>query len=196
MTRQEILAAHPLPEFVRNRGYALRESATGFETSGCPCTEHKPGHFCVTIDAAKQVWHCNDCDEGGSVIDWVMREENITVADAMAKLGGQGRNDERPRSRSFNWPECVAAFGDKHAAHFAEQRGYSREFVDWLRANAMIGLCNGQLAFPVTCDGKVVAAHVWERGNWRYEPNKQGAHPWVIGKLERHETIHGLESQF
>ena len=95
MTRDEIIACHPIVEFVRSRGHELKPAGKNFVTSGCPMTQHKRGHRPVTIDVAKEVWHCNDCDAGGSVIDWIKHEKNVTTADAMRELGG-GRNDEKP----------------------------------------------------------------------------------------------------
>jgi 5S rRNA maturation endonuclease (ribonuclease M5) len=98
MTRDEIIALHPIVEFVRSRGHELKPAGKNFVTSGCPVTQHKRGHRPVTIDVANEVWHCNDCDVGGSVIDWIKHEKNVTTADAMRELGG-GRNDEKPRGK-------------------------------------------------------------------------------------------------
>ena len=47
-----------------------------------------------------QSWSCHDCKRGGSVIDWVMIERNVTAADAMRILGG-GNNSS---------PELVATY--------------------------------------------------------------------------------------
>jgi hypothetical protein len=98
MTRAEIIAAHPIVEFVRSRGHELKPAGKNFVTNGCPVTQHKRGHRPVTIDVAKEVWHCNDCDVGGSVIDWIKHEKNVTIAEAMRELGG-GRNDEKRRKK-------------------------------------------------------------------------------------------------
>jgi Protein of unknown function (DUF3987) len=49
----------------------------------------------VTIDVQKQVWHCNDCGIGGSIVDWVMHEKGVSAADALRILGG-GRNGSEP----------------------------------------------------------------------------------------------------
>lgn len=58
----------------------------------------KAGHRPVTLDTRENVWHCNDCGKGGSVIDWVMLERGCTAAEAMQFLGG-GRNGQRERTR-------------------------------------------------------------------------------------------------
>jgi hypothetical protein len=93
MTREQIIAANPLERFLTGRGYELRPAGANVVTNACPVTQHKKYHRPVTIDTEKKVWHCNDCKIGGSVIDWVMAEQNISAAQAMHILGG-GRNGE------------------------------------------------------------------------------------------------------
>jgi hypothetical protein len=196
MTRDEIVAANPIVEFVRSRGHELKPAGRNFITSACPVASHKkPGHRPVTIDVAKQIWHCNDCDVLGSVIDWLMHEKNVTADEAMRELGG-GRNDEKPRAAStsteqakkispakFDWPKCVAAMSDKHIEHIAEWRGYPPEFVRELRDKAFIGIHNGLVAFPVENGGNVVGAHVRKKdGNWFYTPSGIHAAPFVFGE--------------
>jgi P4 family phage/plasmid primase-like protien len=109
MSRDEILAANPIAEFLRSRGHELKPAGKNFVTSGCPVTQHKRGHRPVTIDVAKEIWHCNDCDVGGSVIDWIKHAKNVTTAEAMRELGG-GRNDEKPRGKIV----CVHDYTDEH----------------------------------------------------------------------------------
>jgi len=93
MTRDQIIANNPLAQFLSDCGYELRPAGANFVTSACPARRHKDYHRPVTIDTEKKVWHCNDCKIGGSVIDWVMAERNISAAEAMHILGG-GRNGE------------------------------------------------------------------------------------------------------
>jgi 5S rRNA maturation endonuclease (ribonuclease M5) len=96
-TRDEIIASNPIVEFLRSRGHKLIPSGENFVTNACPVTSHKkPGHCPVSIDVAKQVWYCNDCKVGGSVIDWEAREKHLSSAEAIRELGG-GRNSEKPR---------------------------------------------------------------------------------------------------
>jgi 5S rRNA maturation endonuclease (ribonuclease M5) len=98
MTRDQIIAEHPIPDFVQSRGHKLKRAGKNFVTSGCPNTRHKPRHQCVTLNTLKNVWHCNDCDVGGTVIDWEMLERGCDAAEAMRILGG-GRNGQRERTR-------------------------------------------------------------------------------------------------
>ena len=71
MNREEIIQANPIADFVRKRGAELKSAGQNFVTDRCPKTQHKQFHRPVTIDAAKNLFHCNDCHIGGSVIDWL-----------------------------------------------------------------------------------------------------------------------------
>jgi 5S rRNA maturation endonuclease (ribonuclease M5) len=96
MNRDEIIDANPIADYVRNRGHALKRAGENFVTNACPKAQHKKFHRPVSIDPSKQLWHCNDCNVGGTVIDWEMVEKNISAADAMRALGG-GRNGSFPK---------------------------------------------------------------------------------------------------
>jgi 5S rRNA maturation endonuclease (ribonuclease M5) len=97
MNRDEIIAANPIADFVGSRGHKLIASGDNFITAACPVGVHKkPGHYPVTIDVAKQVWHCNDHKVGGSIIDWIKTEKNISAINAMRELG-VGENKSRAR---------------------------------------------------------------------------------------------------
>ena len=85
--REEIIAANPLEPFLTMRGYRLRSSGANRITNACPVAQHKSSHHPVTIDFQKQLWHCNDCKIGGTVIDWIIHEKNCSAADAMRILG-------------------------------------------------------------------------------------------------------------
>ena len=86
--RDEIISANPLERFLKERGYDLRPAGRNYVTNGCAVVQHKKHHRPVTIDTEKNLWHCNDHDCGGTVIDWVMIEENVTAAEAMRILSG------------------------------------------------------------------------------------------------------------
>jgi hypothetical protein len=100
VTREEIIARNPIAQFVRSRGHELKLAGQNFVTNACPQTQHKRGHRPVMIYPETQSWSCHDCKRGGSVIDWVMIERNVTAADAMRILGG-GNNIS---------PELVATY--------------------------------------------------------------------------------------
>ena len=172
MSRDEMIAANPLEPFLRQRGYDLRQSGNNWRTSGCPITQHKRGHRPVMI-AKTQSWSCHDCKVGGTVIDWVMHEKNVTAAEAMRELAG-GLNGSEPVARlvktspsqsgkapaanhnaTFDWSHnCVAPLTPKELIRLGSERWYSRQFCTWLHDNNYVGLLHGDFAFPVQDDGK------------------------------------------
>jgi hypothetical protein len=89
--RDQIIAVHPIVDFVRDRGHTLHQSGENFVTNGCPGAEHRDRHRPVTIYPATQSWTCHDCKIGGSIIDWVVHERGCDAAEAIRILGG-GRN--------------------------------------------------------------------------------------------------------
>ena len=97
MNRDQIIAANPLPDYLRQRGFSLypTEDSNVNVTNACPLETHRSFHRCNTIDGSKNLWHCNDHKVGGTIIDWIAREQNITAAEAMQKLGGD-RNGSTP----------------------------------------------------------------------------------------------------
>jgi hypothetical protein len=104
MTRGEIIAANPLRRFLRDRGYELRPAGKNFVTNACPVADHKKYHRCDTIDSDKNLWHCNDCKRGGTVIDWVILETSVDAADAMRMLGDKENVSKPPSHKSTARP--------------------------------------------------------------------------------------------
>lgn len=87
--RAQILAAYPLVPFMESRGAVLRGSGDRLTTNRCALTEHKQGHLCVNVDVEKGVWYCNDCEKGGSVIDFLSLVDGISIPEALKRLGGE-----------------------------------------------------------------------------------------------------------
>jgi len=75
VNRAGIIAANPLPDYLRNRGFSLHPAGSNFVTNACPLKEHQKSHRCVTIDTAQGLWHCNDHERGGTIIDWEALEK-------------------------------------------------------------------------------------------------------------------------
>ena len=111
MSRDEIIAANPFPDFLRKRGAELKPAGENFVTSACPRTEHKPWHRCNTITTAKNLFHCNDCNVGGSIIDWIATEQNIDPVEAMRRFGG-GPNGSKPQRNSVKTYDYTDEKGD------------------------------------------------------------------------------------
>ncbi len=89
-TREEIIQNNPLEVFVQRRGMVLKRA--GKELYGL-CPFHADGgrpNF--RIDTDKQTWCCDVCGKGvgGSVIDFVMRTDNVSNVEAMKRLAGNG----------------------------------------------------------------------------------------------------------
>src|SRR5262249_19482085 len=59
------------------------------------------GHRPVVLYPETESWNCHDCKRGGSVIDWLMIEMNLTAVEAMQRL----------RSGNNGSSETVATYG-------------------------------------------------------------------------------------
>ena len=199
MSREEIIAANPIVDFVRSRGHELKPAGQNFVTNACPQTQHKRGHRPVMVYPETQSWSCHDCKVGGTVIDWVMHEKNVTAAEAMRELAG-GLNGLETVDWSHN---CVAPLTPKELIRLGNERWYSREFCTWLHDKKYVGLLHGDFAFPVQDDGNILAAHyrvkakqVGEKDDWFYFPTGVGARPFIIGDLRKAKQVHIGESQW
>lgn len=88
--RDQILVRHPIKAFFVNRGERLTKQGEEYYMK-CPFhPDGKRPNF--RIDTVKQVWCCDVCGFGGSVIDFVMRTKGIPKEDAMRELAG-GSNE-------------------------------------------------------------------------------------------------------
>jgi hypothetical protein len=102
-----------------------------------------------------------------------------------------------PPPTEFNWQSCVAAFTNGHAKQLAAWRGFSIEFIDYLRDLGLIGIFRNTFAFPV-CDkdGKVARCHYRLEKGWAYYPSTGESSPLIIGSpAHASQTIIG-ESQW
>jgi energy-coupling factor transporter ATP-binding protein EcfA2 len=103
-----------------------------------------------------------------------------------------------PLRSGVDWKSCLLAFDDAAAQGLVEWRGFSREFVDWLHAQEMIGMFKGKYALPVhSKDGKVTRIHYRLEKGWAYHP---GGHtdsgPLVIGNPIHASHTLAFESQW
>lgn len=85
-SREEALAANRLTDHMERMGITLKGTNGKRLTNRCGLTEHKPQHLCVSVDYEKQTYYCNDCQKGGSLIDFLMDSEGISVKEAMSRL--------------------------------------------------------------------------------------------------------------
>ncbi|MGB8352294.1 MAG: primase-helicase family protein [Chthoniobacteraceae bacterium] len=145
----------------------------------------------------------------GDEISLLEKLEGLSRADAIRRyiaLAGMGTESNAPAvsspasapDPSFDWQSSVAKFTPDHITQLAKWRGYSREFVEWLHTQSLVGLCKDSYAFPVHTDaGEVVGAHIRpETGRWFYTPRGAGCHPLIIGDVLTAEKTMVIESQW
>lgn len=101
----------------------------------------------------------------------------------------------RPPRQAFNWNRCVKKMVDHQIARMVTERGYRREFVEFLVSHQMVGIYNGGFAFPVYDGGEVIRCHYRTESGWAYSGAGKSV-PWVFGDIENaaHITVH--ESQW
>ena len=87
MTVEEFKGANRLEAFYQSRGFKLIGNGARRVSNRCAIQEHKAEHLCVTIDIVKQLWHCNDCEQGGDIISWMAIDENKTAGQILKSLG-------------------------------------------------------------------------------------------------------------
>ena len=98
---------------------------------------------------------------------------------------------------NFDWQKCVAAFTETDAQKLVAGRGLSIEFVRWLYAQGIVGICDGLTAFANHGDdGKVVSAHVrLANGKWIFKPTGHSTAPLVFGDTKAPGYVQTFESQ-
>ena len=216
---QAIRQAIRISDVAREYGFELHRDGSDNRWKA-RCHKHTEKDGSLTFYDEDASFHCFGCGEHGSVFDLVMDRENLTFPQAVEKLARRagislnGRNDQRakipataptPKTESKpeqdltpKWKKSVTAFNDDHAEKLATWRGYSAEFVAWLRQRELIGVYNGLLAFPVHADdGKVVSIHVRRKdGNWFYHPSGCEVRALVIGDEKTADVVLVFESQW
>ncbi|MDY4336055.1 CHC2 zinc finger domain-containing protein [Pectobacterium brasiliense] len=80
---QHLKAAVSLVEVVRGQGRKVVKRGKDFVVL-CPFHQEKTPSMVISPD--KNLYHCFGCDAGGSVIDWVMKTEGLSLPHAVGKL--------------------------------------------------------------------------------------------------------------
>ncbi|MDE8744541.1 CHC2 zinc finger domain-containing protein [Pectobacterium polaris] len=83
---QHLKAAVSLVEVVRGQGRKVVKRGKDYVVL-CPFHQEKTPS-CV-ISPEKNLYHCFGCDAGGSVLDWVMKTEGLSLPHAVDKLRGE-----------------------------------------------------------------------------------------------------------
>ncbi len=133
---------HPLGEVVEASGVRLR--GRGRVRQGvCPFHEEAEGSFTVYADS--QRWYCFGCGEGGDVLDFVRRTEDLSLPEAIRRLDASPptRAPVRHTTREGRHREAVAppdpALLTAAARYCAGQLRHSREARAYL-ASRGVGL--------------------------------------------------------
>lgn len=99
-SREDVLLANPLTDYLGKVGVKLKGNGEELATNVCPLTTHKPTHLCVSVKPREQIWFCNDCGKGGSIIDWMAFESGRPTVEIYKKmaseLGGGHKNGTKP----------------------------------------------------------------------------------------------------
>jgi len=202
----------PLPELLRELGHTPPSGNDGgnMQSPFAKGRRQKTPSFSIFRRGAAWGW----CDRSGGKeikgdeISLLEALEGLSKADAIrrylsiagvenARTGNPTRKPQASEA-GIDWPAAVEKFGDAHAARLCEWRGYSRHFVDWLKASGLIGVVGDGIAFPVRSEtGEMLSVHVRPKsGRWFYLPKGRGVHPLVIGDLAGSEKAMVFESQW
>ena len=74
-----------LERLVEARGVMLKRKGADL-VGRCPFGTHADSEPSFVVTPAKNLWHCFGCQQGGSVIDWVMRVEGVSFRHAVELL--------------------------------------------------------------------------------------------------------------
>jgi DNA primase len=79
----------------------------GKDLVGC-CPFHEDRSPSLVISPSKNLWHCLEaCQEGGSVIDWVMRWEGVSFRHAVELLRDGVAPSQRPAGERRSGPRTT-----------------------------------------------------------------------------------------
>ncbi len=74
-----------LERLVEARGVVLKRKGADL-VGRCPFGTHADAEPSFVVTPSKNLWHCFGCQQGGSVIDWVMRVEGVSFRHAVELL--------------------------------------------------------------------------------------------------------------
>jgi len=80
---QEVKTSHSLTNLLSSLNFNLSKHGKDFKTL---CPFHEDSEPSLIITPSNNLWHCMGCNEGGSVIDFIMKYKNLSFLDAMQQL--------------------------------------------------------------------------------------------------------------
>jgi AAA domain-containing protein len=153
------------------------------------CPAHEDRRPSLTIDEGSDGRALVKC-HAGCTLDAVLAASGLTRRDLFPTTAHR-----QSSNGALDWPKCVEAFTDRQIDGLARWRGYSKEFVQWLRENGLIGIYDGSVATPIIQNGSVVGAHYrLKDGSWRYFPHGIRTVPLIVGELVPGDHVHLFES--
>jgi len=210
----EVKQKLPMPALLHQLGLGDRAR----KSARCPLPGHEDENASFGIFKTRAgAWQfkCFSCNSGGDEIEFLRQYENLANGAAIKRyldLAGANGSRLKPRTfrevkavmqrrdairpqQAFDWQAPVDAFTPEHQEGLCESRGFSPAFVSWLRAEKLIGLHEGCIAFPVHKGGHIVGCHVRPRNSdkWFHYPKGVNAAPLIIGQTGE-TTLHFFES--
>ncbi len=197
----------PLPDLMAHLGHGDHAK----KSAQCPFHEDSSPSFSVwQSDGGAYRFKCHAGCGDGDEIDYLAKVRNVSTGDAirefrqMADVGASKPYTkqktkpklvpQKPPAVPFAWSACVDALTPDKLDQIADWRGYSRKFTQWLHKWSMIGIYDGNIAFPVIIDGAPVRCHFRvEDGRWFYTP-KGSMSPMIFGDPETAGFIFAFES--
>ena len=143
-------ARHPLGDTVKAAGVQLRGS--GRVRQGlCPFHREAEGSFTVYSDSER--WYCFGCGEGGDVLDFIRRTENLTLPEAIRRLDGGlvrspgtvHRSVTPPRRRAAAVPPRNPTLLTAAARYYARRLRCSPEARRYLASRGINPITTAQL---------------------------------------------------
>ncbi|WP_374098986.1 CHC2 zinc finger domain-containing protein [Pseudomonas aeruginosa] len=124
-----------LVRLVQSQGHTLTRRGRDFVLC-CVFHEEKTGS--LVISPAKNLYHCFGCGAAGSVIDWVMKTQGVSLPHAVQILRGDGElaSTEKvgvARSHARHLPSLAAGSGSELSK--VEDAALLRSVVDYYHAN-------------------------------------------------------------
>lgn len=183
----------PLPGLLHSLG--LGDHAA--KSARCPFHDDRRNSFSIWRKNGAWFWKCHTGCGHGDEINFLELHNGISRRDATKLFLEIAGVAQRKSSKSFNWQAHVDALSDTHLERLGNERWYSRAFCSSIHDDKkLVGLHNGNFAFPVG-NGSVVGAHVrQDDGSWFFTPKGIKVAPLVIGDLATAKQVHLFESQF
>ncbi len=145
-----------------------------------------------SFGASEHGWQDHGTSAKGDQIAFLEKFEGLRRGDAirrfleLAGVESAPRNGHLHKRSKIDWAALVADLTDDHVIKLAAWRGLSVEFVQWLRARALVGVYEGGFALPENDPetGRLTGVHYLigqpQDKNWR-RIKGTSAQPLIIG---------------